>query len=124
MMLEDVTFKKYKDINKKAFSWKVILHECNGDKIVVHDVLAYKKDAIKKMRRQSSSIEEFEDKLSTMMASQYWSRAEYEVVVHAWCGGDAELKIDVYDQLKLNWDKFVEYCYNYDFGSRPAKKQA
>lgn len=33
-----------------------------------------------------------------------------------WVGDSKiEKKIDVYDQIKLNWDKFLEYAYNYKF---------
>lgn len=42
----------------------------------------------------------------------FWSKTEWEVIVSPWVGKGGDEKIDVYDQLKLNWDKFVDYVWS------------
>ena len=44
---------------------------------------------------------------------QFWSRCEYEIVLYSWPTGKDEKghKIDVFDQLKANWERFVDYVY-------------
>ena len=45
----------------------------------------------------------------------FWGRSEYEVVIYPWCGGGEKesKKIDVYTQIMMNWDKFVEYVWGF-----------
>ena len=40
-------------------------------------------------------------------------KAEYEVLIKAWCGGtgNEEIKIDIYQQLRMNWDSFIPFVY-------------
>ena len=43
----------------------------------------------------------------------FWSKCEYEIIVTCnpeWDRFKKE-KIDVYDQLQLNWNKFVDYIW-------------
>lgn len=42
----------------------------------------------------------------------FWSRCEYEVIIREWCGREAERKVDIYEQLMLNWDRFIDYCWS------------
>ena len=42
----------------------------------------------------------------------FWSRCEYEVLIKEWCGREAERKVDIYEQLMLNWDRFIDYCWS------------
>ena len=44
-------------------------------------------------------------------AYSFWSKCEYETVITELFSRDGfnEKKIDVYQQLMLNWDSFVEY---------------
>ena len=43
----------------------------------------------------------------------FWSKCEYEIIITCWPKWDKfkEEKIDVYSQLNLNWDKFVNYIW-------------
>ena len=39
----------------------------------------------------------------------FWSKAEWEVIISPWVGGkieQCEIKIDVYSQVKINWEAF------------------
>lgn len=39
----------------------------------------------------------------------YWAKSEYEVVINHWIGRAEGRKVDIYEQVKINWDRFVEY---------------
>lgn len=84
----------------------------------------------------------FADKVRTSLMYFYWSKCEWEVVVTSWppyvngseigklefernnaienYGGfirasvnlETDKKIDVYDQVMMNWDVFIEYLWN------------
>lgn len=39
-------------------------------------------------------------------------KAEYEVMIGSLFERWQKTKIDIYSQLKLNWDKFIDYLWN------------
>lgn len=46
----------------------------------------------------------------------FWSKCEYEIVISPWVGRnkeEAEVKIDIHDQVMLNFDRFVDYCWSF-----------
>lgn len=110
----------------EGFSWKVKLFDCNKKKIVDHDVLAYKEEEIKKLKKQYRSFEEFSEALRMKMMSQYWSRCEYEVllglvdkklVLYPWVGYSGDLEDVLYDTIgdkTFDWASF----YNSHIESR------
>ena len=42
----------------------------------------------------------------------FCAKAEWEIVISDWFGKQVEKKIDVYDQVMLNWDRFIEWLYH------------
>ena len=88
------------------FSWIVMNYNCNTNKIESYDVLKYRQSFVKRTKKASADINEFGRALSTEMMWQYWSRAEYELVLEKcndelwlkpWvgCRNPEEVKIDV-----------------------------
>lgn len=93
--------------------YNVYYHEINGDKIKTLNILrenGYVMDCIRGYKKNMSK-EEFDKKLNADCKYMYWCRCEYEVVVAAWAGGYAVKKIDIYEQLKMNWSIFSEICW-------------
>lgn len=46
----------------------------------------------------------------------FWSKCEYEIVISPWVGRnkeEAEVKIDIHDQVMLNFNRFVDYCWSF-----------
>lgn len=69
-------------VKRLPFSWKVLHHNCNADKIEEYDVLKYREDFIKKLKKECGlNKEQFAEKLDREMMWQYWSRAEYELIL-------------------------------------------
>ena len=42
----------------------------------------------------------------------YWARSEYEIIIKPWVFEKPEVKVDIYDQVYLNWDRISEYIWN------------
>jgi hypothetical protein len=106
-------------IVKRPFSWKAYLFDINSNKLVEHDVLKYRENFIKNLKKTCTTKEEFIDKLFRDFMWQYWSRCEYEmaiyienerVFVEPWVGcKNPELnKVDVTDYPDFDWHKFAE----------------
>ena len=62
------------------------------------------------------SIEDFSLQLKRETMYYFWAKAEWEIVIQPWCGcRDVEKtaqKIDVFDQLMMNWNIFVKYIWD------------
>ena len=94
--------------------WNVLLHDFNTDKIVKYNVLEYSewltssiKRAIKKKEVVDyNSLKEF---ISRKLKAQYWSRAEYEIMVSGLITKKEPQKIYVWYQIEMNIDNFVDY---------------
>ena len=103
-----------------SISWIVMDYNSNTHKIEEYDVLKYRIDWMKKLKKTAKNKEEFSDLLEREMMWQYWSRAEYELILEKynhelwlkpWCGchNPEEVKIDVTDDTY--WQEFAN---NYD----------
>lgn len=95
--------------------WNVYYYDINTNEIKTGNILKNLGDLIYNMRCKAESKEAFEEELRKEMMFRYWSKIEWELTVGAYGVGDGseQQRIDVYDQIRLNWDKFVSYCWNY-----------
>lgn len=103
----------------KPMSWIVKNFNCNKQVIEDYDVLKYREDQIKKLKKQCATKEEFADKLRREFQWQYWSRAEYELIIsideneHVWlspwvgCSHPDKVKINVTDDESFDWKGFA-----------------
>ena len=110
------------------FKWLVTNFDCNKQKIEKYNILRYHEEEIKKLKKKYPIKEEFEKELKIKCMSQYWSRAEYEVIIFIdengrvylkpWCGcRDDNYKIDVTDETDFDWKGFAEKHINTKYGS-------
>ncbi len=99
--------------------WYVYYYDINGKKIKPLNVLGgYMQEFIQEIKKKhKSSKNAFAEELNKELMHRFWGRAEWEVVISAWCGGngDEAIKIDVYNQIKLNWQSFVDYCWSFSY---------
>jgi hypothetical protein len=105
----------------KPMSWKVKNYLINSNKIWDYDVLEYREDQIKKLKKKCATKEEFAEEMQHEMMYQYWSRCEYEVIIEidgnsrVWlkpwvgCRNPDEVKIDVTDDENFDWQGFAEH---------------
>lgn len=93
--LEKEDFKKNQPEIKKFFEkhvWSVEFKKCKSlDELIEYSI---------------------EMRLDRLCMYYFWAKCEYEVIVSAWPPREgSEEKIDIYDQLKANWDIFKELVF-------------
>jgi len=103
---------------EKKWEWNVFLYDCVRDKgeprkFNVFDNRSFSK-AIEDIFIMSFTYEEFEEKVKSAAMWQFWSRCEYEFILLSWPTGAKETgyKMDVYEQLRMNWDRFMDYIWS------------
>ena len=72
------------------------------------------RDLKENFKKNSGNREEFDDRLKRIIMYYFWSKAEYEIMISTiFSKGPAPKKVDVYDQIMLNWDIFEDYIWNH-----------
>ena len=104
----------------KKLIWLVTYYDCNADKIKQYDILKYREDFIKKLKKKCDTKEEFAEKMRREFQWQYWSKCEWELVIeiddnnriwlNPWvgCREPENVRIDVTDREDFDWKGFAE----------------
>ena len=97
-------------------TWNVYVGDFNAREIRTHNVFnhySFYEDCCKNKRKNKNDREAFEEQLRRDLMYYYWSKSEWEIILSHWPPRkDArEEKVDVYDQVRLNWDQFVDYVW-------------
>jgi len=101
---------------KKELIWNVYVENFNRREIEIHNVfdhVGFLEDVRKDYKKCKNDFAAFEEKLKSNVMYYYWSKCEWEIILTSWPPRKdfKESKIDVYDQLRLNWDEFVKYTW-------------
>lgn len=101
----------------KQLSWLVTYHDVNADKIKYYDILKYRQDFIKKLKKKCATKEEFSTKMRSECMYYFWSKTEWEVVVEVdesgrvwlspWVGSRNNERTDVTDREDFDWKGFA-----------------
>lgn len=115
---------------------KVICKDFNCNKQLIEDwnILRYREDDIKKLKKKCATRAEFAEKLRLEFMWRYWSKAEHELIISKtedgrilltpWCGcrDDEKATIDVTDDYsQLDWSAFADYHINRQVYKTEAK---
>lgn len=97
----------------KNLHWNVFNHDFNKDKIVSYDIfshLGFVAD-FKKADKRAKNNDEFLDEVEHLLQYYFWAKAEHEILVKGLFDNEnkSQVKIDVYAQIKLNWNTFTQY---------------
>lgn len=118
---------------KKKFY--VLTWDFNKDMIEHYDVLPYFRDRLEERIEKNKkdedeyfkvpkSFDEFKKFVEDESLYQFWSRCEYEMIVHGWPVRKNDYKIDVHEQIMMNldvisgilfdeyWDKIDKEAFN------------
>jgi hypothetical protein len=101
-------------------TWKVKRYDISANAIVDYDVLKYREDFIKKLKKKCADKEEFSEVLEREFRWRFWSKAEHELIIEVsidrvilspWCGcrEPAKVAIDVTADPNFDWRLFAEY---------------
>ena len=95
-------------------SWKVFVEDWSSGEIVDYDILASGfSERIKPIIKKVESFEEFKKELNSILMYYFWSKCEWEVIITGWPPSERveERKVDVYEQIKLNFEVFAKYIW-------------
>ena len=102
----------------KPLSWKVKNFLTADANIADYDILKYRENDIKKMKKKCKTKEEFAAALMSEMRHIYWSRCEYELIIEItddqrillkpWVWPDNTV-LDVTDDTSFDWRGFAEH---------------
>lgn len=104
---------------KLPVEWNVYCYNYNSRKVETHNVfnhwrfIEYSAKAIKKYKDDKKSLEE---QIRRELMYYYWSKYEWEVIVAPFTSNpkeEEEKKLDVYEQVMLNWNIFFEYFWEH-----------
>lgn len=95
-------------------SWNVVRYDFNKKDFVSCNILT--KSVVEEIKRSTKNIDnklDFAEEVKDICMYFFWSRSEWEVVLQEWTSHNPkEKKVDVYDQLLLNWDRFIDYVWD------------
>lgn len=105
--------------NFKPLIWMVTNYDFNANKIIYYDVLKYRYDFIKKLKKKCETKEEFDDNLRREMMYYYWSKCEAEIIIKQTddnriilspliCSRPEDIEIDVTDRTDFDWLGFAD----------------
>ena len=95
--------------------WYVYYHDINAQKIIKWNIFnhgTFRKEADKLLKEELTK-EEFAYKLNQQLMYYFWSKCEYEIIISPWTGRADDIKIDVYNQIMMNFDRFVDYVWSF-----------
>lgn len=106
--------------------WNVYRHNFNSNKVEavnIFDHWKFNEDVLKDLRRRIKK-EEFADRLRRNLMYWFWSKCEHEIIVSSWPYTDkAASKIDIYQQVMMNWNVFVDYVWSFRKEVRNGRKK-
>ena len=96
--------------------WNVFYHNVNKQKIETFNIFEHYSfnESVKKILKKCNDKKEFAKELKFELMYYFCSKSEWEIIIFPWCGRleNIDIKVDVYDQVMLNWDVFVDYCWS------------
>ena len=96
--------------------WYVYRYNCNRKKIEEFNIFSHGSfnEDVKTLLQPGFSKDYFDHRLRSLLQYYFWSKSEYEILISPWIGDkNAIEKVDIYSQVRLNWDKFVDYVWSF-----------
>lgn len=94
--------------------WNVWRNELNTDKIQPFNVFNHCgfRRAVLDIFNNQLCMDEFEEMIDKEAMYYFWCKTKYEIMIGDLVERGQKTKIDIYSQLKLNWDRFIDYLWN------------
>ena len=96
--------------------WYVYYYDVNRKKINTYNIFEHSsfKKEFSVLLKCDLTKEVFADQLRHILMYYFCSKCEWETVLKPWVGDmNIGRKIDVYNQVMLNWDRFVDYVWSF-----------
>lgn len=100
-------------MKKNKLVWNAYLSDLNSKRIEpynIFDHFGFMNGVIEANRKYSDDAE-FVEKVRGELIHYYFSKTEWEIYIIPFIFSDARtsIKIDVFQQVEMNWNAFVEY---------------
>ena len=96
--------------------WYVYVGNFNSRNIETHNIFdnsRFVEDCRKAAKKFKDDKAAFAEEARRSLMYFYWSKCEWEVIISHWppAKGFDGSKVDVYSQVMLNWERFVDYLW-------------
>lgn len=109
--------------------WNVFVGDFNHGVIRIHNVFDHA-GVMEDLRKLASKYRDkerdtFEIEMQKSLMYWYWSKTEWEVVIDHWPHSDRRKprKVDVWQQIYLNWGAFCDYVWSHRAELRRREKK-
>ena len=112
----------------KSMVWNVYVESFNQKEIVPYNIFThygFNEDVKKIYKKHKNDFETFSEEVKTSLMYHFWSKCEWEIILSDWPPSSTspiEKKVDVYDQVMLNWDIFIQYVWTQAHARKSRKK--
>lgn len=112
-------FRKDSDLRPSELNphWFVYYHDMNAQVMKTLDIFRHRyfSEQVTRHLSECATRDEFAEKLKRDLQYNFWCKSEYEVIIKPWCGdyNTNALKVDIYSQVMLNFDIFVDYLWGF-----------
>lgn len=98
--------------------WNVYYENFNAREIQETNIFSHGSfltDLKKAHKKYKDNREAFEKEVKSSLMYWYWSKCEWEIIISDWPPSDRvpAIKVDVYDQVMLNWNVFMDYLWEH-----------
>lgn len=109
--------------------WEVMHYNCNAQRFEPYNVLWYREEFIKKLKKKVTSKEEFAQEMKSEFKHRFWSKCEWELVLSDKDGrivmspliGPEDVTLDVTDRENFDWVDFFNKQMKYYSSKREIK---
>ena len=100
--------------NKELKKFNVLNWGFNTDNIEHYDVLPYLRECVKKSKKKEpiETLDDMKKFVEQKSLYMFWSRCQYEMIIHGWPVQKNNYKIDVHEQVMMNIDTIAEILFN------------
>lgn len=108
--------------NKESPEWYAIIENVNAKRIEKYNIFNHAgflndcdKAWINHHKDSENGFSKFEKEVRSSLLYYFWSKCEWEILVYGfpYYENFKPEKIDVFDQVMMNWDRFINYLWRY-----------
>ncbi len=101
----------------KELKWNVYVDSINRRRIEIYNIFdhaSFKKGCDKAWIECKNNFEKFEKDVYAELMYYFWSKCEWEIILSDFPESKKfkKEKVDVFSQVRLNWDIFIDYVWN------------
>lgn len=94
-------------------TWNVFIVDDEVKQFNIFDHSHFFKECCKAFAECKHDKDVFAKMVESELRYWYWSKCEWELIISGFVRNNIERKIDVYEQVMLNWDRFIDYLWDW-----------